>query len=1361
MRRFNVRFFFCVLSTTVVLGLALAVVHRLQAGNIAGALLWQADQAEQAGEPGREARFLSRYLEFRPDDLDERARLAKVLVDPSLAKTPRARNQARFVLEQVLARDAERHDLRKLLVRLLLDSRQPDAAKEHLDALRKALPRESAVMVLQGEAEQQQGRLESAATWYRKAVAAAPNETGPAIKLVRLLGLPSQRKKPGNLGEREQLIEKMLNQAPHDVEVILAAADLAQEQGQLADAEEQLAGALKTHRRESRLYVALARFQEQQDKHKEALATIRRGLEDIPADQHFELDWTLANLLLDGGELDQARLVIDKLKKAPQTNAVEYLQARCAMRQKRWFEAAGTLEKLRPTFKAFPDLQRQVDLYLGKCYEQLNEPGLQKAAFERVLKDDPTNLPAGEGLAKALWSLGRIDESLKCYRVVANVDQPPAELAAKKIELARRLLWSQPATGQNWKLIEQELRAAEALDPQAPEVPILRAEIAFAQGQKDRADVVLAEALNKQPRQAQLWIARALLVESLGDPKKAAALLDEARVKAGDSVDLRLARAQLLARSAPRKTMPDLKSIEDGAGRFNPQDQARLLLGLADLYFEGGSYNEARRLWQALAARPEQAENLQLRLLLFEGALRQGNDAEMTQLLRQIKALEGSDGLWWRYGESLRLIALARRGDKDAAARAQLLLREVAARRAEWPALTLAEADLAQVRGNKELAIAKYRTAIRQGARHPTVCRQLVQLLLQQQRIQEAEQEIEQLKQRAPLTGDLCRLAAAFSLFHKDFDSAERLVRSQIALDSTDYRDYLWLGQVLAARGETSAEAEVALTRAVALDETAPEAWMALIRYLLQTDRADQARQKMAVARAKIKGPQKALFLAQCCEMLDDLEQAGRLYEEALREQPKSAMVWRLAAGYYLRRQQPRQAEKLLRDLIDRKVKSSPQDSAWARQMLALLLADGDDARRHPEALALVGLRLDAKGNVVETAGGQGKASPAEQVTRARVLALQNRLPLRLKAIAYLEDVLQQNALNPDDQLYLARLYLANGPNMKWWGQARDLLARLTVDQPKNPRFLTFYAQVLLDHKDLVNADRVIGTLEQLEKERKAVPGAFGSVVLRAQVLEAAGLKEKALVLLQTAAARPGVTNDNTLQYTIHIGRLGNLKLAVQLCEQVAHKGSLDSANRTAVALLRATWAHDMPAAQRQAWQAQSQRVEGWLQDAIRSEPKNIARRLQLADLYELQGRYDDVEKVCQQVLDINPNHLVALNNLAWLLALRSQKGEQALVLINRALTQYGPRPELLDTRAMTYLALGRPADALPDLQQSVRDDPNATRYFHLTRAYHQAQDASAALGALAQANAYGLSLDRLHPTEHEAYRRILAQLKN
>ena len=47
--------------------------------------------------------YLGRYLEFKPQDIDERAKLAAILANPKLATSPEARQSALFVLEQVVS----------------------------------------------------------------------------------------------------------------------------------------------------------------------------------------------------------------------------------------------------------------------------------------------------------------------------------------------------------------------------------------------------------------------------------------------------------------------------------------------------------------------------------------------------------------------------------------------------------------------------------------------------------------------------------------------------------------------------------------------------------------------------------------------------------------------------------------------------------------------------------------------------------------------------------------------------------------------------------------------------------------------------------------------------------------------------------------------------------------------------------------------------------------------------------------------------------------------------------------------------------------------------------------------------------
>src|SRR5437660_7911782 len=115
MRKINTKFFVFLVLIVALLSGAIFGLHQLQAGNISDALLWQAEQAEKDGKLDRAAKYLGRYLEFVRDDLDQRERLGMVLSEPQMATTPQRRARARFVIEQVLAKDPQRHALRQRL----------------------------------------------------------------------------------------------------------------------------------------------------------------------------------------------------------------------------------------------------------------------------------------------------------------------------------------------------------------------------------------------------------------------------------------------------------------------------------------------------------------------------------------------------------------------------------------------------------------------------------------------------------------------------------------------------------------------------------------------------------------------------------------------------------------------------------------------------------------------------------------------------------------------------------------------------------------------------------------------------------------------------------------------------------------------------------------------------------------------------------------------------------------------------------------------------------------------------------------------------------------------------------------------
>src|SRR5262249_40570960 len=145
--------------------------------------------------------------------------------------------------------------------------------------------------------------------------------------------------------------------------------------------------------------------------------------------------------------------------------------------------------------------------------------------------------------------------------------------------------------------------------------------------------------------------------------------------------------------------------------------------------------------------------------------------------------------------------------------------------------------------------------------------------------------------------------------------------------NSDDYRDHVWLGQVLWAaaqradveagrRREAEARAEAALRRAVELAPAAADARVALVQYLARTGQTAAAREETDRAAARLPAGQAALALAQCHVAVNQLDRARELFATALKERPDDLAALRAGADFYLRTNDVAEAERCLRKVI-------------------------------------------------------------------------------------------------------------------------------------------------------------------------------------------------------------------------------------------------------------------------------------------------------------------------------------------------------------------------------------------------------------------------------------------------------------
>jgi tetratricopeptide (TPR) repeat protein len=121
---------------------------------------------------------------------------------------------------------------------------------------------------------------------------------------------------------------------------------------------------------------------------------------------------------------------------------------------------------------------------------------------------------------------------------------------------------------------------------------------------------------------------------------------------------------------------------------------------------------------------------------------------------------------------------------------------------------------------------------------------------------------------------------------------------------------------------------------------------------------------------------------------------------------------------------------------------------------------------------------------------------------------------------------------------------------------------------------------------------------------------------------------------------------------------------------------------------------------------------------------------------------------------------VVALNNLAFLLALRGSQGSEAIRYVSQAIEITGPTAELLDTRAMAHLSAGRTKEAIEDLETARAQKPQvAAIWYHLAQAYLEAKRPDDAKTAFEEAKKLRLSVPGLHPLEQERYPKVVQAL--
>jgi uncharacterized protein (TIGR03790 family) len=150
------------------------------------------------------------------------------------------------------------------------------------------------------------------------------------------------------------------------------------------------------------------------------------------------------------------------------------------------------------------------------------------------------------------------------------------------------------------------------------------------------------------------------------------------------------------------------------------------------------------------------------------------------------------------------------------------------------------------------------------------------------------------------------------------------------------------------------------------------------------------------------------------------------------------------------------------------------------------------------------------------------------------------------------------------------------------------------------------------------------------------------------------------------------------------------------------------------------------------------------LVEATTAAPKAAAVHLRLAMLEDALGDYPAAVVAYRRTLELEPENVLALNNLAFSLAVHGKAPAEAKPLATRAVTLSNRNPNIVDTLGWIEYLLGDSAQAVQLLADAARRDPmNADIRLHAAFAYAAAGDAVAARTHLAEAIRRNPALER------------------
>ena len=1255
--------------------------------------------------------------------------------------------------------------LRRMLAIALANQRKFEEAVKELKSIIEEHPEQVLAYDVLGQLAEQrpEGFAQPPQIWFDEAV--KNNPTVAEAYIIRAAYYLRDNNAPKALADLTQAEQKDLS----DPAIRLRLAEQFINADALDRAQRHLEAAEAVEPASQLLWRTWARLALKSGSKREMARIARKGLKELFS-QPWDFMPTATELYIRCDELDHASDCINKLRQrdiAPATTA--FLEGLIADTKGHVYEAIECWYKA----VQLGSKSERLRLVLATA---LSRSGDRQSAIKQLrtlVSEQPNLVSARLNLARLLTETGSWAEVAEQARMAMQISPDSLDAALlytqAQIQLIVENVMDKPAPMRQeipseikgvWRLeeIEERLAALEKSSDNTLSVKILQLQLAILQSQFDKAQQLLSSLKASFPSQIEVAMAEVKLLIAQDKISQAEQKLENIVDAFPQALEPVNHLAVLLAAADKRQDCENI--INDALARFEqPTAERQLGLLLASFYNRWGQQEKCFQLLSRLNHKLAVDIPVKRQLLRCEIV---SNDTELAQrLVDEIKAVEGQAGWQWRYEQAR--IWVAQNDFKNRYPQIVSLLKENLLTNPDDQTSRALLAAAYEQAGQLQLAISTYNEALNRSPQDIRIIIPAVATLYKAKEYDRADEVLHQAANQRLLHPELKKLELQSHLRRGELASASDILEDFYIRDPNNQSICLSLA-LLKMQQKRFTEADKLLDKLKGQEPNSLPITAAQIELKVRQDKPAEALLLCDEIVSKFNNASAYILRARAFASLGQTEKAQKDFERATVIEPYNAEPWIAKSDFY---RSIGQLDKAVAD-IQEAMSLAPETITIEKRAISLLLTSGD-RNMVRQGKNMLDKTLTANADDIEL-----------RLYKARSLIAEGTAPAIEEAIHILQKITDEQPRLSSAWILLAEMALVQAQPIK----AMDIALRGLVYQPNDKALLLLKARSEAARSPALAIPTLIA-LRELDTDDADV------VVYLANAYMAADQHQRAVNLLKTQLDSCNSTADK---------RKVNIALATALYKN----GNKMDAQKQFHSLYRSApddpgplFAQARLLQDDQLFSQLSQIVLNWCQNhpedsgtpitvardlaaANHSEAKKTAENIlrmvlekdadcaeamnSLAMLLQITGRFEESAQLYQKIIALQPDNVIAINNLAWILCEEQGKFEQALELAHRGLKISPDYIDLIDTRGVVYYQLGKFDRAVQDFTRCLKlypdgESPATASYLHLGRALAKLGQKSEAVENLRKALDLNTEIGGLSVAENAEAQRLVKEL--